>query len=154
MSLVGSSYDNQSAASLSMQIAGLSKRYGEQRALSEVSFDIHPREILGLIGPNGAGKTTLLEAMAGILPVDAGHVSWHGALLLQARRRDAIFYLPDGLRPWADQFVVQALGFFGEVYGHGSGRLAETMSLVVCLPCWRSVSVLYQKGMVAGLCWP
>jgi ABC-2 type transport system ATP-binding protein len=112
-----------------MQIAGLSKHYGGQRVLSEVSFDIGPREILGLIGPNGAGKTTLLEAIAGILPVHSGDVFWHGAPLLHAHRRDAIFYLPDGLRPWADQFVVQILEFFAAVYGHGSGRLAETVQL-------------------------
>ena len=47
-------------AAASLQIAGLSKRYGEQRALIEVSFDVRAREVLGLIEPNGAGKTTLL----------------------------------------------------------------------------------------------
>jgi ABC-type multidrug transport system ATPase subunit len=117
-----------------MQIAGLSKHYAEQRALSEVSFDIRPREILGLIGPNGAGKTTLLEAVAGIVPVEAGHVSWQGTQLPQARRRDAIFYLPDGLRPWADQFVVHALEFFAAVYGHGTRHLAETIRLAGLSP--------------------
>ena len=117
-----------------MQIAGLSKRYGGQRVLSKVSFDIGPRKILGLIGPNGAGKTTLLEAIAGILPVHSGDVFWHGAPLPQARRREAIFYLPDGLRPWADQFVVQILEFFAAVYGHDSGRLAETVQLVGLSP--------------------
>ena len=47
-----------------MRVAGLSKSYGDQRALADVSFDVHGNEILGLIGPNGAGKTTLLEARA------------------------------------------------------------------------------------------
>src|SRR2546421_902040 len=96
-------------ATPSMQIAGLSKRYGEQRALIDVSFDVRAREVLDLIGPNGAGKTTVLETIAGIVPADAVEMRWHGVPLLQAHRRDAIFYLPDGLRPWADQFVVQIL---------------------------------------------
>src|ERR1700730_14368469 len=112
-----------------MRIAGLSKRYGEQRALINVSFDVRAREVLGLIGPNGAGKTTLLETIAGIVPADAGDVLWHGAPLAHAHRRDAIFYLPDGLRPWDDQFVVRVVEFFATVYGRGQSRLAETIHL-------------------------
>ena len=49
-----------------MQIAGLSKRYGDQRALADISFSLNAGEVLGLIGPNGAGKTTLMEAIAGV----------------------------------------------------------------------------------------
>ena len=117
-----------------MQIAGLSKRYGEQRALIEISFDVRAREVLGLIGPNGAGKTTLLETIAGIVPADAGDVLWHGTPLAHAHRRDAIFYLPDGLRPWADQFVVRVLEFFAAVYGHRQSRLAEMIHSVGLSP--------------------
>jgi ABC-type multidrug transport system ATPase subunit len=117
-----------------MQIAGLTKHYGDQRALIDVSFDVRPREVLGLIGPNGAGKTTLLETIAGIVPVDAGEVHWHGAPLSHAHRRDAIFYLPDGLRPWNDQFVVRVVEFFAAVYGHRPTRVAETIRLVGLAP--------------------
>src|SRR5882757_3649450 len=88
-----------------MQVAALSKRYGDQRALVDISFAVHTGEVLGLIGPNGAGKTTLLEAMAGLLPVDGGAVLWRGDLLPAERRRNVIFYLPDGVRPWQDQHV-------------------------------------------------
>jgi ABC-2 type transport system ATP-binding protein len=93
----------QKPASAIMRIAGLSKRYGEQRALADVSFDVRENEILGLIGPNGAGKTTLLETAAGILPADSGDVLWRDAPLTQAHRRDAIFYLPDRPRAWESQ---------------------------------------------------
>ena len=116
------------------QIIGLTKRYGEQRALIDVSFDVRPREVLGLIGPNGAGKTTLLEAIAGIIAADTGEVHWHGAPLSHAHRRDAIFYLPDGLRPWDDQFVVRVVEFFAAVYGHRQGQLAETIRSVGLAP--------------------
>jgi ABC-2 type transport system ATP-binding protein len=117
-----------------LQIAGLSKNYGEQRALADVSFDIRSREVLGLIGPNGAGKTTLLEAIAGILPSNAGKVTWHGAPVSHARRRDAIFYLPDGLRPWEDQFVIRVIEFFAAVYGQTENRVAETLGHVGLSP--------------------
>ena len=69
-----------------LQIVGLTKRYGEERVLDDVSFSVHSAEVLGLIGPNGAGKTTLLEAMAGLIPVDSGAVLWRGAALAPAHR--------------------------------------------------------------------
>src|SRR5882757_6265679 len=61
-----------------MEVAGVTKRYGEQRALADISFAVNPGEVLGLIGPNGAGKTTLLEAVAGLVPVDGGRILWRG----------------------------------------------------------------------------
>jgi ABC-type multidrug transport system ATPase subunit len=117
-----------------LQIAGLSKSYGGQRALDDVSFDIRSREVLGLIGPNGAGKTTLLETIAGILPSGGGKIIWHGAPVSHARRQDAIFYLPDGLRPWEDQFVIRIIEFFAAVYGRAENRVAETISHVGLSP--------------------
>jgi ABC-2 type transport system ATP-binding protein len=133
-------------AAASMQIAGLSKRYGEQRALIDVCFDVRAREVLGLIGPNGAGKTTLLEAIAGILPADAGDVLWHGTPLSHAHRRDAIFYLPDGLRPWDDQFVFRVVEFFAAVYGHGQSRVAETIHSVGLSPVLNKRISALSKG--------
>jgi ABC-type multidrug transport system ATPase subunit len=129
-----------------IQIIGLSKRYGEQRALIDVSFDVHPREVLGLIGPNGAGKTTLLETIAGIVAADAGYVHWHGAPLSPAHRRDAIFYLPDGLRPWDDQFAIRVVEFFASVYGHGQARVAETVRLVGLAPALHKRVSSLSKG--------
>ncbi len=86
-----------------LQIASLSKFYGEQLALEDVGLSVHAGEVLGLIGPNGAGKTTLLEAIAGLLPVDSGEIRFRDQPLPAHRRREAIFYLPDGVRPYADQ---------------------------------------------------
>jgi ABC-type multidrug transport system ATPase subunit len=121
-------------ATAPIHIAGLSKRYGEQRALIDVCFDVRAREVLGLIGPNGAGKTTLLETIAGIASADAGDVLWQGAPLSHAHRRDVIFYLPDGLRPWDDQFVFRVVEFFAAVYGHRQSRVAETIRSVGLSP--------------------
>jgi ABC-2 type transport system ATP-binding protein len=117
-----------------LQVAGLSKRYGDQHALAEVSFAVRSREVLGLIGPNGAGKTTLLEAIAGILPADSGRVLWQGVPVSHARRRDAIFYLPDGLRPWDEQFVARIVEFFAAVYGRPKSHVAEIIRSVRLSP--------------------
>ena len=82
-----------------LQVAGVTKRYGDQRALVDVSFAVNAGEMLGLIGPNGAGKTTLLEAIAGLVPADGGHVLWRGNSPPLSQRRELMFYLPDGVRP-------------------------------------------------------
>jgi len=108
-----------------LQVAGITKWYGEQRALADVSFDIRRGEILGLIGPNGSGKTTLLETVAGLLPVNAGNVFWQRSLLPHDRRREVVFYLPDGLRPWDGQHVIRVLEFFAYAFGRQAAELDE-----------------------------
>src|SRR5262245_27911439 len=99
-----------------LEINALSKRYRDQQALDDISFAVNLGAILGRIGPNGAGKRTLLEAVAGLLPAAAGEIIWHGTSLQPSRRREFIFYLPDGLRPWDDQHVARVLQFFAGVY--------------------------------------
>jgi ABC-type multidrug transport system ATPase subunit len=98
-----------------LEAKSLRKRFGDQQALNEVSFDVRAGELLGLIGPNGAGKTTLLEAVAGLLPIDAGNILWRGVPLSVSSRHDGIFFLPDGLRPWDEQYVARVLDFFAAV---------------------------------------
>jgi len=113
-----------------LEVAGITKWYGEQRALADVSFDIRRGEILGLIGPNGSGKTTLLETVAGLLPVDAGSVLWERSSLPQHRRREVVFYMPDGLRPWDGQHVISVLEFFTSAFGRRAAELDEVTQSV------------------------
>ena len=103
----------------------LTKRFGDIRALAGVSLAVSPREILGVIGPNGAGKTTLLECVAGLLPVDADEVAWCRGRLAPERRKEVLFYLPDGVVPWPDQPARRVLGFVRELYGLATGREGE-----------------------------
>jgi ABC-2 type transport system ATP-binding protein len=117
-------------ASPVMQVASLTKRYGDDTALSDVGFAVHEAEVLGLIGPNGAGKTTLLESIAGLLPVDSGRVTWNGRTLSTQQRREVMFYLPDGIRPYADQFVVEVLAFFADAYRRARREVADVIASV------------------------
>ena len=117
-----------------LRIASLTKYYGEQRALEDVGFSVQEGEVLGLIGPNGAGKTTLLEAIAGLLPVDSGEIRFHDRLLPLRRRREVIFYLPDGVRPYADQTAEQVLAFFAGVYRRSTTEASEIVSMVGLRP--------------------
>src|SRR5947207_3804312 len=115
-----------------MQVAGLAKRYGEQCALADISFAVDAGEVLGLIGPNGAGKTTLMEAIAGVLAADDGAVLWRGTALPLPRRREFLFYLPDGVRPWEDQYVARVMDLFPTIYGPPDSVVAETIR-ALCL---------------------
>jgi ABC-2 type transport system ATP-binding protein len=117
-----------------LQIASLTKFYGEQLALEDVGLSVQAGEILGLIGPNGAGKTTLLEAIAGLLPVDSGEIRFRDQPLPAHRRREAIFYLPDGVRPYADQTAGQALALFAGGYRRSADEVSEVISTVGLRP--------------------
>jgi ABC-2 type transport system ATP-binding protein len=111
---------------LLLSVEGISKRFGSNAVLNNVSFSVLGGEVLGLIGPNGAGKTTLFECMAGLTHTDAGEVRFRDRLLPPARRKQALFYLPDAIKPWADQRVNWALGFFSGLYDRSKKEVSET----------------------------
>lgn len=114
-----------------LQIAGLQKRFGAVAAVRGASFEAFGGEVLGLLGPNGAGKSTILACLAGLLPADAGDVRLDGRPLPPARRRDALFYLPDGVRPWDDQPVDWVLDFGVALAGGADwrGEVAESLGI-------------------------
>ena len=108
-----------------IEVTGLSKRYGDQIAIKDVSFVASAGEIVGIIGPNGAGKTTLLETLAGLIPADSGVLS--GEHVAQAGRRNTIFYVPDGLRPYQDHFAADVLSFFAGVYWQSAKQISDVV---------------------------
>ena len=113
-------------AAQSMQLAasGLTKRYRKFTALDEAAFSVSAGELVALIGPNGSGKTTLLELVAGLLAADSGAVTAEGAPLPRSERSRAVFYLPDGIRPWPEQRVDWVLRMAEGLFG-GSGAMRE-----------------------------
>jgi ABC-2 type transport system ATP-binding protein len=117
-----------------IEIADLSKSYGDQAVLADIAFVVGQGEILGLIGPNGAGKTTLLEALAGLVPADSGSVRWRGKEIAAARRRELLFYVPDGIRPYDDQYVAQVLSFFGGVFRRSAASIGDVIAAVGLAP--------------------
>jgi branched-chain amino acid transport system ATP-binding protein len=77
-----------SAASSGLAMHGVSVTFGGLTALSEVSLEARPHEVLGVIGPNGAGKTTLFNVACGFVVPDSGTLSWRGQELRQLRPHD------------------------------------------------------------------
>jgi len=108
-----------------MSVQGISKAFGDQQVLADVSFDVVSGEVLGLIGPNGAGKTTLLECIAGLLPADAGEVRWRGAPLSPSQRKQRLFYVPEAISPYPDQRSAEVLRFFREANAQPPKRLDQ-----------------------------
>ena len=110
-----------------LTVEGVSKRFGHTLVLEDVSFTARPGEVLGLIGPNGSGKTTLFEVVAGLLSATGGSVRFRGERLSVARRKEALFYMPDGIIPWAGQRVKWLLSFFEKLF---AGSEVKTDSLI------------------------
>ena len=99
-----------------LTVEGVTKFFNNRLVLDNVRFSVRPGEVLGLIGPNGSGKTTLFECLAGLMPSNAGTIKSNSTVLAPARRKEALFYLPDAILPWAEQTVSWALGFFRRLY--------------------------------------
>ncbi len=108
-----------------LTVEGISKRFRFHRALEDVSFSVRQGEVLGLIGPNGAGKTTLFECVAGLMHADGGKVMFRDQALPAARRKEALFYMPDAIVPWAEQTVEWALRFFENLYARSEVKARE-----------------------------
>ncbi len=98
---------------MSIEVVGLNKVYGLQKALDNVSFSVQPGEILGFLGPNGAGKSTTMKILTGYLPQTSGVVKVCGydvnsdSLAL----RKHIGYLPELNPLYADMYIKEYLLF-------------------------------------------
>ena len=129
-----------------LRAVNLAKRYGEEAAIAGVTFSAAPGEVLGIVGPNGAGKTTLLEAIAGLVAADSGDVFWRGNALAPSRRKAAMFYLPDGVRPYQDRFTIEILKFFASVYRRSAEDVASTIAALELQPVLRKRVSALSKG--------
>jgi len=102
-----------------IQIKDVTKRYGEQRAVDALSFNVARGEILGLIGPNGAGKTTTIRMLCGVVKPDSGQVRVAG-LDPQSQGdevRSQIGVLTETAELYSNLSGIENLRFFAELYG-------------------------------------
>ena len=103
---------------MSVKVAGLTKIYGQQRAVDAISFSAQPGEILGFLGPNGAGKSTTLKVATGFIPPSEGSIEVCGIDVMQqpvaARRK--IGYLPENNPLYLDMYVHEYLLFMAAAH--------------------------------------
>jgi ABC-2 type transport system ATP-binding protein len=101
-----------------IEVAGLTKLYGELVAVNELGFEVRPGDVMGLVGPNGAGKTTTLRCLSGIIPPTRGRIRICGHDLagepIAAKRQLAFF--PDEPRLFDYLTVEQHLAFTARIY--------------------------------------
>ncbi len=98
---------------------GISKRFGDTRAVDELSFEVERGEIFGIVGPDGAGKSTLLRMIAGILPPDSGSVEVDGVDVATDpfAIKENLAYMPQRFGLYEDLTVEENIHFFGRVFG-------------------------------------
>ena len=104
-----------------LNIAHLTKAYGEKKAVDDLSLHIAPGEIYGFIGHNGAGKTTTLKSCCGILRFDAGEITAAGKSIRTdpIACKQVMAYIPDNPDLYEFLSGVKYLNFIADVYGVG-----------------------------------
>ena len=103
---------------MSIQVNNITKLYGEQKALNNVSFEIGSNEIVGFLGPNGAGKSTMMKILTCYIPATQGTATVCGfdTTNQSIEVRKQIGYLPEHNPLYLDMYVKEFLEFVGGLY--------------------------------------
>jgi len=123
---------------MSIEVKGLLKQYGEQKAVNQISFAVNKGEIVGFLGPNGAGKSTTMKMITGYLEPDAGDVSVGGIDVkkdpLGVKKK--IGYLPESNALYYEMYVREYLDFIADVHEvkNKKQRIEEVIQLTGLTP--------------------
>ncbi|NLI72592.1 MAG: ATP-binding cassette domain-containing protein [Bacteroidales bacterium] len=136
---------------MSIAISNLSKHYGTQQVLKNISFSIGKGEIVGFLGPNGAGKTTTMRILAGALDYENGSVKICGNEVRNnpMKTKKNVGYLPEQNPLYTDMYVKEYLLFTAETYKLGKGKYArvdEVIDLVGLRPEFQKKIGQLSKG--------
>jgi ABC-2 type transport system ATP-binding protein len=109
---------------MSIVVQDVTKFYGEQKALDDVSFEIKTGEIVGFLGPNGAGKSTMMKIITGFIPASSGRVIINDAVVGTDNReiKKEIGYLPENNPLYPEMYVREYLGFVHSFYSARRGK--------------------------------
>jgi ABC-2 type transport system ATP-binding protein len=116
---------------MSIEVNAISKSYGAQKALDNISFSIKKGEIVGFLGPNGAGKSTLMKILTTYIVADEGSASVNGndVNAQQKAVQQSIGYLPEHNPLYLDLYVREYLAFNADVYKVAKSRIEEVIVL-------------------------
>lgn len=116
---------------MSIEVNNISKSYGTQKALNEISFSIQKGEIVGFLGPNGAGKSTLMKILTTYLLADDGSalVNGHDVMTNAKAVQRSIGYLPEHNPLYLDLYIREYLAFNADVYQVPKSRIEEVIQL-------------------------
>ncbi|QMU29004.1 gliding motility-associated ABC transporter ATP-binding subunit GldA [Adhaeribacter radiodurans] len=120
---------------MSVEVKNLTKLFGAQRAVDNISFRVNPGQVLGFLGPNGAGKSTTMKIATGYLPPSAGTITINGYDVqetpLEVRRH--VGYLPEHNPLYLDMYVSEYLVFIGQLYGLKGNELNKRVQQMIAL---------------------
>jgi len=117
---------------MSIVVQGVTKFYGVQKALDNVSFEVKTGEIVGFLGPNGAGKSTMMKIITGFIPASSGLVYVNdlevGTNNLEVKKQ--IGYLPENNPLYAEMYVREYLGFVASIYNKGTPKKKQIDNII------------------------
>lgn len=136
-----------------LSIQHLTKRYGEKKAVDDLTLRIAPGEIYGFIGHNGAGKTTTIKACCGILSFEEGEILIDGISLreapLECKRR--IAYIPDNPDLYDFMTGIGFLNFVADIFGVSAeqreARIRRYADMLELTPALGQSITAYSHGM-------
>lgn len=118
-----------------LSVSGLSKSYGERRAVDGVSFQVQRGQTVGLLGPNGAGKSTTVSMICGLIKADAGSVTLDGEVVVQgaSAAKQKLGLVPQDLALYEELPAIENLKLFGALYGLKGAALNKRAEEVLAL---------------------
>ncbi len=133
---------------MSIEVQNISKSYGAQKALDNISFSIKKGEIVGFLGPNGAGKSTLMKILTTFISADEwlALVNDFDVIINEKDVQLSIGYLPEHNPLYLDLYVREYLAFNAEIYKIAKSRIEEVIQLTgLELECHKKIGQL-SKG--------
>jgi ABC-2 type transport system ATP-binding protein len=121
---------------MSIEVKNISKMYGAQKALDNISFSVNKGEIVGFLGPNGAGKSTLMKILTTYITADEGSASVNNFDVSDANQevQKIVGYLPEHNPLYLDLYVREYLAFNADVYKVSKNRIQEVIELTGLTP--------------------
>lgn len=121
---------------MSIEITNITKNYGKQKALDNISFSIKKGEIVGFLGPNGAGKSTLMKILTTYINADEGQASVNGNDIVTQQKavQKIIGYLPEHNPLYLDLYVKEYLCFNAGIYKVAKAHIKEVIELTGLSP--------------------
>tara|TARA_R110000868_G_scaffold5985_8_gene34795 strand:- start:27096 stop:27992 length:897 start_codon:yes stop_codon:yes gene_type:complete len=121
---------------MSIEVTGVSKLYGSQKALNNVSFKIGKPEIVGFLGPNGAGKSTMMKILTTYLQASEGDIKVNAFDINvdQQNVQKSVGYLPENNPLYLEMYVKEYLSFSAQIFKIGKQRIDEVIELTGLTP--------------------
>lgn len=121
---------------MSIEVDGVSKIYGNQKALNNISFKVDKPEIVGFLGPNGAGKSTMMKILTTYLNASKGYakVNSYNVDTNSKQVQQSVGYLPEHNPLYLEQYVKEYLAFNANIYGVSKRRINEVIELTGLMP--------------------